>query len=70
MAGPDKREAQGGAAAHARHPPGTPDYEAASRFDEAFADWLQNGTPGNMIAHHGQAAAQLELALGGAAFQV
>ena len=51
-------------------PPGTPGYEAASRFDEAFADWLQNGTPGNMAAHHGQAAAELELAPGGAAFQV
>ena len=51
-------------------PPGTSGHEAASRFDEAFADWLQNGTPDNMAAHHGQAAAQLELALGGAALQV
>jgi hypothetical protein len=51
-------------------PPGSQDYEAACRFDEAFADWLQHGTPANMEEHHGHAAAQLELALEGATFHL
>ena len=50
--------------------PGTPGFDAARRFDEAFADWLQHGTPANMEEHHGHAAAQLELALDGATFHL
>ena len=28
--------------------PGTPEFDAARRFDAAFADWLQHGTPANI----------------------
>ena len=50
--------------------PGTREFDAARSFDEAFADWLQHGTPANMEEHHGRAASQLELALDGATFHL
>ena len=70
MAGADQRDAQGAAAPHARVLSWDPGFDAARRFDEAFADWLQHGTPANMEEHHGRAASQLELALDGATFNL
>ena len=52
-----------------RDHPGTPGFEAARRFDEAFADWLQNGTEADVAGRHTQALAQIGLA-GGVTFEL
>ena len=47
-----------------RDSPGTPGFEAARRFDEAFADWLQNGSEADLAGRHAAALAQLGFSSG------
>ena len=49
--------------------PGTPGFEAARRFDEAFAEWLQHGTEADVAGRHAQAYAQLGFT-GGLTFEL
>jgi hypothetical protein len=48
---------------------GTPGFEAARRFDEAFAEWLQHGTEADVAGRHAQAYAQIGFA-GGLTFEL
>ena len=68
MARIDERCAQAGSGHHAGLP-GAPGFEAARRFDEAFAEWLQHGTEADVVGRHAQAYAQLGFT-GGLTFEL